>query len=167
MNVSCSDLQNPCLPRPGGQSTDTLWLSSTRLILQDTDEAVRTSICLPLLIPTTGTSRLTKPLSGPRNFCKEPGPRGTFTFCSSSKVSWQHSQNPLFFFGTVTGVDRGLFSPSLRVGQPSTPLQGNSTHLPCPHSTNRLREGQGGSTAFELQPFNPEPGSLHPHPVHK
>lgn len=51
------------------------------------------------------------------------GPRGTFTLCSSSKVSWQHSQKPLLFLGTVVGVERGLFSPALGRAQPSTPLQ--------------------------------------------
>lgn len=85
------------------------------------------------LIVLTGTTRLTKPLSSPHNSCKEPGPRGTFTFCSSSKVSWQHSQNPLLFLGTVTCVERGLFPPALCRAQPSAPLQGTAQgHLTLP-----------------------------------
>lgn len=87
-----------------------------------------------------GMTQLMKPLSRPQNFCKEPHPRGAFTFCSSSKVSWQHSQNPLFFLGTVTGVDRGLFSLSLRIGQPSAALRGTETSsLPALESTSRFQ----------------------------
>lgn len=65
-----------------------------------------------------------------RHLSEEPAPRGALTFSSSSKVSWQHSQNPLLFLGAAAAVEQGLCSPSLRSRQPSAPLRGNGKGPP-------------------------------------
>lgn len=78
----------------------------------------------PTLLPKglTNIGHITPPtaLCSPHTSWDDPGCGFAFTFCSSSNVSWQHSQNPLFFFGTA--VDWGLFSPLLCSVQPSTAL---------------------------------------------
>lgn len=119
-------------------------------------------MCLPSRRVRTSNGHVALNHAAECHLSEEPAPRGALTFSSSSKVSWQHSQNPLLFLGAAVAVERGLCSPSLRSRQPSAPLRGNGKdppwqrrQVPC-----CLRRAVGRQRCVEPQLF--DWGCFHP-----